>query len=232
MRLAIMQPYFFPYIGYYQLINSVDIFIIYDNLKYTKKGWINRNRILLNGADEIISLPLKSDSDALNICDRALSPDYDPKNLLNKIKGAYHKAPYFRELYPFLESVITASERNLFQYLYQSIASTCNFLALKPQILISSSLNIDHTLKGVDKVIALCEATGAKSYINAIGGIDLYDRDLFLARGIDINFVQSNSLQYAQFGNNFVPWLSIIDVLMFNSLKNVKKIIAEDYKLI
>ena len=77
MKLAIMQPYFFPYIGYFQLIKSVDEFVIYDNIQYTKKGWINRNRILVNGTDYLISLPLKKDSDYLNVVDRQLAESWE-----------------------------------------------------------------------------------------------------------------------------------------------------------
>src|ERR1700680_880113 len=99
MRTAIMQPYFFPYIGYFQLIDSVDLFIVYDNIKYTKKGWINRNRILLNGKDVTLSLPLKSDSDFLDIRDRELAADFNREKLVNQLSGAYRRAPYFRQVF-------------------------------------------------------------------------------------------------------------------------------------
>ena len=96
MRLAIMQPYFFPYIGYFQLIAAVDMFIVYDNIKYTKKGWINRNRMLQNGKDVMFSLPLKSDSDYLDVCERELAADFNRDKLLNQFKGAYRRRPVFR----------------------------------------------------------------------------------------------------------------------------------------
>ncbi|AVC45854.1 wbqC-like family protein (plasmid) [Rhizobium leguminosarum bv. viciae] len=89
MKLAIMQPYFFPYIGYFQLIHAVDKFVVYDNIKYTKKGWINRNRILRNGEDYTFSLPIKAASDSLDICDRTLSTEFDRNKLVNQIQGAY-----------------------------------------------------------------------------------------------------------------------------------------------
>ena len=88
-----MQPYFFPYIGYFQLIASVDLFIVYDNIKYTKKGWINRNRILLNGKAVPFSLPLKSASDSLDLRDRELATDIDRERLVNQLYGAYRRAP-------------------------------------------------------------------------------------------------------------------------------------------
>ena len=95
MKLAIMQPYFLPYIGYFQLIAAVDQFIVYDNIKYTKKGWINRNRLLQNGTDTVFSIPLSKDSDALDIRERQIAADFRRDKLLKQIAEAYRKAPYF-----------------------------------------------------------------------------------------------------------------------------------------
>src|SRR5579859_6091366 len=125
MRLAIMQPYFFPYIGYFQLINAVDLFIVYDNIKYTKKGWINRNRILSNGKVVPLSLPVKNDSDSLDIRDRQLAEAFTPSKLVNQISGAYCRAPYFKEAFPLIEQVLRQDEPNLFKYLYQSLVGVC-----------------------------------------------------------------------------------------------------------
>ena len=114
MKLAIMQPYFLPYIGYFQLIAAVDTFIIYDNVKYTKKGWINRNRLLLNGRDAMFSLPLKKDSDYFDIDKRELANEFNPNKLLNQIIGAYRHAPQFKETLPLIEKIIQIPEKNLF----------------------------------------------------------------------------------------------------------------------
>src|SRR5258705_11030314 len=100
MRLAVMQPYFFPYIGYFQLIAAVDLFIVYDNIKYTKKGWINRNRMLRNGKDVMFSVPLKNDSDYLDVCERELAADFNRDKLFNQLKGAYRGAPNFSQTFP------------------------------------------------------------------------------------------------------------------------------------
>src|SRR6185312_7130583 len=134
MRLAIMQPYFLPYIGYYQLISSVDTFVVYDNIKYTKKGWINRNRFLLNGSDAIFSLALKKASDSLNIAARELSPDFDRNKLLNQLKGAYSAAPYFSETCVLLERIVGFNENGLFPFVLNSIRETCTVLGLKAKI--------------------------------------------------------------------------------------------------
>ena len=163
MKLAIMQPYFLPYIGYYQLIGAVDLFIVYDNIKYVKKGWINRNRMLVNGKDALFSLPLKKDSDALDIRDRELAADFDRAKLLNQWRGAYSTAPFFKETFPLLEEIVGFQDPNLFRYLFNSLRMTCAHLGLKTTFKISSEVPIDHSLKFQDKVLALCEAEGAES---------------------------------------------------------------------
>ena len=149
-KIAIMQPYIFPYIGYFQLINSVDEFIIYDNIQYTKKGWINRNRILVNEKDQLITLPLKKASDYLNVNDRELSESWenDKKKILNTIKTCYSKAPYSSESYKLIQECLDNNEINLFKFIFNSLNKINEFLDIKTKIIISSSF-------GEDKLIAL-----------------------------------------------------------------------------
>ena len=232
MKLAIMQPYFMPYIGYFQLIGAVDVFVVYDNIKYTKKSWINRNRLLQNGADAIFSLPLKKDSDFLNVVERELAEDFNRDKFLNQLRGAYGRAPHFADTYPLLEHIVRYEDRNLFRFIHHSIACICQHLGIRTEIRVSSDIAVDHELKSQDKVVALCQALGAGTYINAIGGLDLYEREAFNARDIDLKFIKSKPFDYAQFGKDFVPWLSIADVLMFNSLDAVREGISSNYELI
>jgi hypothetical protein len=232
VKAAIMQPYFLPYIGYFQLIAAVDIFIVYDNIKYTKKGWINRNRILQDGKDVIFSLPLKKDSDHLDVCERELAVDFKRDKLLNQIKSAYQRAPYSSEIIPLVEQIIQYQNTNLFHFLHHSIARICEHLGITTEIRVSSSVAIDHELKSQDKVLALCNAVNANTYINAIGGMELYAKEPFQKHGIDLQFIRSEALEYPQLGNAFVPWLSIIDVMMFNSLDTVKAYVSANYELI
>jgi hypothetical protein len=232
MKLAIMQPYFLPYIGYFQLIGAVDAFVVYDNIKYTKKGWINRNRLLQNGSDVIFSLPLKKDSDFLDVVQRELADEFDRTKLLNQFRGAYRRAPYFEQTFPLLERVVRCGDGNLFRYIQHSLRETCGHLGIGADIRISSGVDIDHALKGQDKVIAMCRALGADTYINAIGGVELYSREEFRASGIDLAFIKSGPFDYPQFGAPFVPWLSIVDVLMFNPIDAVRACIASNYELI
>jgi hypothetical protein len=232
MRLAIMQPYFFPYIGYFQLIAAADVFVVYDNIKYTKKGWINRNRMLQNGKDVMFSVPLKSDSDSLDVCERELAADFNRDKLLNQIKGAYRRAPYFAQTLPLVEQIVRHEEPNLFRYLHNSIVKTCEHLEIKTEIKLSSDIAIDHTLQSQDKVLALCAATGASTYVNAIGGMELYSKISFQEKGIDLKFIKTLPYEYMQLGDEFVPWLSIIDVMMFNPPDVFRGTIQSGYELI
>lgn len=232
MRLAIMQPYFMPYIGYFQLIAAVDLFIVYDNIKYTKKGWINRNRILVNGRDEMFSLPLKSDSDSLNIDQRVLAADFNREKLLNKVSGAYLRAPHFADVFPLVEEIVRYEERNLFRFLHHAIVKTCAHLGIRTEIRVSSDVAIDHSLASQEKVLAICRELGAKTYVNASGGRELYSAEAFHANGIELAFIQSKPLEYPQLGETFVPWLSIIDVMMFNNHATIQTSLNTNYELI
>lgn len=232
MKVAIMQPYFLPYIGYLQLIASVDKFIVYDNIKYTKKGWVNRNRMLLNGREAFFTLPLKKDSDFLDVVDRELSLDFDRSKLLNQFKGAYIRAPYFSQTFPLLERIISFEDANLFRYIHNSLIQICKYLGITTEIRISSDIHIDHELKSVEKVIALCQEICADTYINAIGGIGLYDKSVFNTHGLDLRFIRTRPFEYVQFATPFVPWLSIVDVLMFNPVEEVSRIVRNEFDLI
>lgn len=233
MKLGIMQPYFFPYIGYWQLINTVDKFVIYDNIQYEKRGWIQRNRILNNGKDQLITIPIKKDSDYLDIKERIISEKYinESIKILNKLNAAYSKAPYYSSVISLLERCIQYDESNLFKFLYNSILEIVKYLEINTEIIISSSINIDHSLKNKYKVMAICKELNANIYINPIGGMELYDKTEFRNEGINLCFIKSNLNEYKQFNNEFIPALSIIDVLMFNSKEQVKEMLYE-YKLL
>ena len=216
-----MQPYFLPYIGYWQLLGMVDTFVLYDNIQYTKKGWINRNRLLQNGTDALFTIPLKKDSDFLDVVQRFIAEDFDPERLLNQLTGSYRKAPFFNSVLPLLRPIVTCGERNLFGYIYHSIRLVAEFLSIKTPVVRSSNVAIDHSLRGADKVLALCQAMGASNYINPIGGQELYSKSHFQERGITLDFLQTRPIRYPQYSEPFVPNLSIVDVLMFNSPESV-----------
>jgi len=226
-----MQPYFFPYIGYFQLIAASDQLVVYDNIKYTKKGWINRNRFLLNGKDTIFTIPLKKDSDILDVRDRRISPEFQRGKLVEQLKAAYLRAPQFDNVFPQIAKIIGYGSDNLFEYVSHSIQCLCNLLEIETQFIVSSQVPIDHNLRNQDKLLALCSELAASHYLNPIGGAELYSREQFNVAGIKLNFIKTKPIKYTQFGNVFIPNLSIIDVLMFNTLDQVKHMIRLDYEL-
>jgi hypothetical protein len=224
MKVAIMQPYFLPYIGYFQLINAVDKFVVYDNIEYTKKGWINRNRILANGKEEFISLPISKASDFLNVNQRYLARNFENEKikLLRKIKERYRKAPYFELGFSLSEEIFNFDNYNLFEFIFNSIQKICLYLGINTNLITSSSININHNLKSEDKVISICNSLNATTYLNSIGGQNLYVRENFKKANIDLIFIKSQPFSYQQFDFEFLPWLSILDVLMFNSVEGTK----------
>lgn len=224
MKLAIMQPYFMPYIGYFQLINSADIFVVADNMQYTKQGWFNRNRILENGESKLFTIPLKKCKHRVNVNQRFLAKNSikERNRVLKQIQCNYTKAPYFTENYPIVRKLFLLDENNLFEFIYQSIIELYSALDIRTKIYILSSVNVNHDLPAQDRIIEVCKYFDADIYINSIGGKALYDKAVFKKNGIDLKFIKSKDIEYLQFNHDFVPWLSIIDVLMFNDVEKVK----------
>jgi hypothetical protein len=231
LRLAIMQPYFLPYIGYWQLIAAVDVFVVYDNIKYTKKGWINRNRFLLNGKDAVFTLPLRKGSDFLHVNQRQLADTFDREDLIKRFREAYRKAPEFHTFMPFLEDLIRFSSNNLFEYILNSIYRVCEFLGIKTKVIISSTIDCDHLLKSSDRVHAICKALRADTYINPIGGTELYEKEDFARQGITLRLLQPDLIGYPQGSLGFLPWLSIVDILMFNSAQTVNEVMLKKHAI-
>lgn len=215
MKLGIMQPYFLPYIGYWQLMNAVDTYVIYDDVNYIKGGWINRNRLLLNGQPFLFTIPLAAMSPYKKINEIAMLPP--PDKLLKCIQQAYLKAPFFASVYPLVETVVRFDSKNLAEFLIYSIQAVAGHIGIKTTFLISSELNIGPQLSGQDRVLSMCEQLGATEYYNAIGGQELYSQQAFNDRGVKLSFLKSNTVEYRQFHNEFIPNLSILDVMMFNS---------------
>ena len=226
MTVGIMQPYFLPYIGYWQLLAAVDRFVIYDNIQYTKKGWINRNRFLRNGTDAFFTLPLKKGSDYLTVVERLIADDFDPDRMLEQLAASYRKAPSFAAVFPVLEAIVRCGRRNLFEYLHHGIQVTADYLDIHTPIVVSSAVGIDHGLKGERMVVALCGALEATQYVNLPGGRALYSPAAFADHGIALRFIQSRPIVYRQYDAPFMPSLSILDVMMFNSRDEVRDMVA------
>lgn len=232
MKVGIMQPYFFPYIGYWQLMNLVDLYVIFDDVNYINRGWINRNRILNNGEPSYFNLPLIGASQ--NKLINEIEINKDEKLLLKNLKTlqfAYAKAPYFNDVFPVISDILMNEEKNLALYLKYSFEVIAKYLDIKTNFVLSSQIDKNNTLKGQEKILDICKKTNAIEYYNAIGGQELYDYDIFEQNNINLNFVQANLSEYKQYKNDFVPGLSIIDIMMFNSKEKIKEML-NDYELI
>lgn len=233
MKIAIMQPYLFPYIGYFQLIAAADKFIVLDDVNYIKKGWINRNRILIGGKDKLFTVPLKEASQNKKIRDIELVEDDKWKDkFLMTLKLNYNKAPYYSEAISRIEKIIQCKEVNLSSYIYNSILGLCSYLDIKTELVPSSSVYSNGDLKAQEKILDICFKEKATDYINPIGGMELYDKNSFIQSSINLNFIKSSEIVYRQFNNPFVPWLSIIDLMMFNSKESILDFITNKYNLI
>ncbi len=227
LTVAIMQPYFLPYIGYFQLIAASDKFIVYDNIKYTKRGWINRNRLLQGGEAAGFTIPIEADSDYRQVWERKIAADFRPEKLLARIDGCYRRAPYFNMVFPLIESIVQYPDRNLFGYLTNSIRRVCEYLGIDTEIKVASTIMADHQLRGQERVLAICKSLQADRYLNAIGGTELYSREEFDAQGVELRFLRSRPIEYPQFDGAFVPWLSIVDVMMFNSKQGISSMLFD-----
>lgn len=223
MKLGIMQPYFLPYIGYWQLISYVDKFVIYDDVNYIKGGWINRNRYLYQGEAKYFNIIMEGASSYKKINEINLTQDGERsrKKLLSTISMAYRKAPQFDTVYPLMESIILFQENNMAKFIEASIRDLCRYLKISTEIVVSSDIDKTPGLVRDERVIDICKRLNADTYINAIGGRDLYEYDKFAQNGLELGFIKTNNIEYTQFDKKFVPGLSILDVMMFNSPETI-----------
>ncbi len=225
--VAIMQPYFFPYIGYFQLIAASDIFVLHDDVQYIKGGWVNRNRILLNGADRMITMPVqKGPHDNPINCRSYVSDRQSRTNLLNLIRTAYAKAPHNSRVYPMVEALLSFEDTNVARFNAHSIRRICEYIGVRTPILNSSSLEKNDSLTGEPRVIEICRKLAATDYINPIGGLALYRAASFKSFDITLRFLVSNDQQYRQASAAWTPSLSILDVMMFNSYEQLQQLLA------
>ncbi|MFY7828785.1 MAG: WbqC family protein [Flectobacillus sp.] len=222
MKLAIMQPYIFPYIGYFQLIHAVDKFVIYDDVNFINRGWINRNRILVSGKDSLFTIPLKEASQNKLINEIEVNWDSAWKNKWVKtLEQSYKKAPFFQQVMPLVEQTLGQEKQIFSEIIVANLQIINDYLGISTEIVPSSVIYQNTELKAQNRIIDICLQEKATHYINPIGGLELYDKQVFAEKGMLMNFIKSQSVQYPQLKNEFVPWLSILDVLMFNSVEKI-----------
>ena len=230
-----MQPYLFPYIGYFQLIAAVNKFVIYDDVNFIKGGWINRNNVLINKKSNLFTVPLNKVSSNTLINETKINLKFYniwKVKFLRSLEQSYKKSPYFAEVYNLIENVLDINENDLLSELaVNSIKNVSNYLQLETEICETSGNYNNKTKSGQERVLDICRIEKASQYINPIGGIELYSKNTFKENGIILNFIKSKPIIYSQFDNDFAPWLSIIDVLMFNSISEVNRMVNQ-YELI
>lgn len=191
MIVAIMQPYFFPYIGYFQLMRAVDTFVFYDDAQYMKGGWINRNRILLDHQPSWLTLPVKHDSRTVSINRRSYLLDKGTEPVKGKLQSAYAKTSAFKDVFSFVNDILDFDDSNVAAFNINLLCKTSQRLGIDCNFISSSRIEQPDGLRGEAKVIRLCKTLGADHYINPIGGVELYDPQDFAAAGLKLSFLRT-----------------------------------------
>ncbi|MDI5934145.1 WbqC family protein [Halomonas kalidii] len=225
MKIAIMQPYLFPCIGYYQLVRCVDKFVVYDDVNYIKRGYINRNYILDKGCRRRFTVPVPGASIHKKISELTFSGEIE--SILEGIRHAYAKAPFFEEIFPLIRNVFEGEDRSISAVCSDGINEVFGYLGMVPDVSFSSQLGYDRRFSGAEKLMAICDVLDSRHYVNSIGGQALYKKEYFSSKGVDISFLKSREIRYAQGGSQFVANLSMIDVLMWCSKTNVTTLLDE-----
>ena len=232
--VAVMQPYIFPYIGYFQMVAAVDKFIFYDDVNFIKQGWINRNKILVSNSEFVFTVPLKKASSFNLIKDTEINPDlyqkWKPK-FLQTLDQSYKKAPFFMEAYSVIEEILNKECTKISSLAIHSVKDLAAYLQLNTEFSVSSEAYENRGLERQERLLDICKTENASHYINAVGGQELYNKEDFQQVGVTLNFIKTLPIEYKQFKNEFVPWLSIIDVMMFNSKEDIRSLLSK-YQLL
>jgi len=215
-----MQPYFMPYIGYFQLMAAVDKYIVYDDVNYIKGGWVARNNLIIGGKKQMFHIELSGASPNKLFNEICIRDDF--RKLRKTLQMNYSKASYYNQAMELMENVFSYEDKRLSHFIANSFRQILSYLSIDTELIMSSDLQKGNTLKGKDKVIDICRRLGANTYYNAIGGQELYSKEEFQKHGIELYFVKPQEVAYPQTITPFVPWLSMIDVLMNNSAKEIR----------
>ncbi len=224
-KIAIMQPYIFPYLGYFQLINSVDMFIFLDDVNFIKKGWINRNRLVVNGSSQYFTIPCKKISQNKLICETEVdwsSPDI--AKFLETVKYNYGNSPYFDDVFRIINKVLNAKKNKISELSELSVRLFCEYLSIETEMKTSSQIDIyNKNLKSSARIIDIVNNENCGQYINAIGGMDLYSKEEFAKNGIELNFLKSNFEERNLGIDDYISYNSIIDIAMMTSAAKIKE---------
>lgn len=236
MKLAIMQPYFFPYIGYFSLIEYADKFVFFDTPQYISRGWINRNRILtLNGEPTYITVPVEKAPQETPIREIMIDNSKDWRGRIYGQLSAYkRRAPRYSITEAIVHDVLDGFKGNgLSELSIRTVKMMSDILGLKCEYGIFSGMkeNIVEVKKPDEWALEISKALEADVYVNPPGGMSFFDRDKYRNAGIEIKFLQSNLRPYRQRIGQWVPALSVIDVLMFCDEREVTDML-KDYALL
>jgi hypothetical protein len=225
--VAIMQPYLLPYLGYFSLIQAADVFVIYDDVQYIRRGWINGNRIRVAGQVRSFVLPVSKAPQATRICDMQFAPGFQSNKqvIRGMVQRAYADAPYAESVTGLLETILAEPSANVATFVGKSIQLVSKHLGQTTMFAWASSQAVPMSVRGEDRILSLCKAFGATHYVNPIGGVDLYDRQRFAEQGIQLGFLRPELPEYEQGGQPWEPGLSIVDVLAWNSPEHVRSML-------
>lgn len=229
MNLAVMQPYLFPYIGYFQLIYASDLFMLFDDVAYIKKGYINRNSIMMDGQPFRFTVPVPGASQNKKIYELSYSSDVD--KVLKSIAQAYSKAQHFDSIYPMIERVLSQPVRDIADLCLISYEEIFSYLGVEKSFEKTSTINYNRDQLAENRIIDLCSRSNADHYINPIGGTDLYSRENFERRKLKLSFLKPELVEYKQLSNEFVSGLSIIDILMNCRPDEIRSLLSK-YELV
>jgi hypothetical protein len=228
MILAIMQPYYFPYIGYFQLMAACDEFVIYDDVQYSKGGWANRNRILHDHKVAWLTLPVGNAPLGSSYREKTyLLGPAQRRSHLARIAAAYRKAPMFDAVYPLVESLMAFEDDRVAGFNAHLVSSLAGLLGLQCRLHLGSDFDNPSGERGQQRILQLCKRLGADTYLNAIGGTALYQEPDFTSAGISLRFLRPVARPYPQAAREFSPFLSILDVLMHNPLDQVRDMLGD-----
>lgn len=227
MKIAVMQPYLFPYLGYYQMASSVDKFVFFDDVNFIKKGYIHRNEILVNGLPNRFSVPLKkvSQNDLIkNVRVSTVYPDWKVK-FLKTIELSYSKSKNYKEVLPLLHDVLDSEY--IAEIASQSVIKVLEYLSIETSTFFSSQLNYMKLGSGQEKILSICKLLKATSYTNAIGGKELYENNAFINAQIELNFIEMKTKEVGELFMGHPSHLSMLHFLFHFDKTTINRALSE-----
>ena len=226
VKIGIMQPYWFPYLGYFQHCVSVDKFVFLTDANYKKKGWINRNRIIVDSREHMITVPLQKASQNNKIFEQKVLQGHGwKKSILATLRHSYHKAPFYSAAISVVEQALMSPAISISDYAIESIAAVFEYIQGRAPVFETSDKYNNADLIGENRIIDICLRAGADDYCNPISGCKLYDPASFRGRGLSLFFLEPGLKRYPQLSKKYIPSLSIIDALMMNSRSDMRELL-------